>query len=129
MIPTEENIGIRAVKTVEGQDYYSDWVHLTVPAAIGVEVPQNVRVTDVDATSFHLAWDAVEGIEQYEYALFKDAEYKERWGDLKRIANQRTGYKNTNGGEYYFGIRAVKTVEGQDYCSDWVYLTVPAAAD
>ena len=118
--------GVRAMKTVDGKGYYSDWTYFkhTTPkedAQPTLAAPQNITITKDEPTVFHFSWDPVEGAEQYEVIMYEDAERTEIL--LSGFRDQPTkGYESmTPGKTYYYGIRAVKTVDGEDLYSDWAY--------
>ena len=104
-------------------------------AGAGLGTPGNFRVTKDLADSCSLAWDAVEGADRYEIALFRDAEYQRLWSSSFTGHTAVKYYELQPGTTYYYAVRAVKSIDGRDCCSGWAYLphatpaaNVPAAA-
>ena len=118
--------GIRAMKTVDGEDLYSDWTYFkhTNPkedAQPTLAAPENIAIIKDEPTITHFSWDPVEGAEQYEVALYKDSTLTETLFNNFRTETTM-GYKSLQPNTtYYYGIRAMKTVDGEDLYSDWAY--------
>ena len=119
--------GVRAMKTVDGKDYYSDWTFFkhTTPkedaSGAALSAPQNVTITNDEPTRTGFSWDPVEGADQYELARFTDADHKEIAASGP-VEKTNSGFKGLKPGKtYYYGVRAMKTVDGKDYYSDWTY--------
>ena len=130
---------VRATAVSGGVEYASEWSDLLETKTKAgqssgnanaplLSAPKNVRTDSNEPTSTMLSWDPVEGAEKYELTLFKDSSYKEPW---------TTGYTNEPAlgyvslepnTTYYYGVRAVKTVDGRDQYSEWTYYseTTPA---
>lgn len=122
--------GVRAVKTVDGKEYYSDWNYfserldsvwdeerqLSKPAGVTVaDDPEN------PGTGANISWNPVTAAGQYEFALFKDSTHDELWKSWNKTRAGIGLINLKNDQTYYYGIRAVKTVDGEDYYSNWTY--------
>lgn len=87
-----------------------------------LDAPQNVKIIKDQAQSTSFSWDKVKGADQYQVAVFHDPQYQNIWVDCL-LTNPTTGDDGfTNlvpNSTYYYGIRAVKTVNGQEYYSQW----------
>lgn len=122
--------GIRAMKTVDGKDYYSDWTYFAhktpnkeSASSVALGAPKNIKITEDEPDGFDFTWDAVEGAEKYQVAAFKDSTHKEIWVDWTET-EASSGFGNLSAGvDYHYGVRAVKTVDGKDIYSDWLYFT------
>lgn len=125
--------GVRAVKTVGGEEYYSDWTHFshktpeeaapTPTPGVTLDAPKHITVTKDEPTASGFSWDEVKGADQYEFVLFKDAGHTETWVGGFREDTSGSFKKLTPNTTYYYGVRAVKTVDGKDYYSDWTYFS------
>ena len=116
----------------ENGERFSDWSEFLVvntkaeapqptPPSVTLAPPQNITITKDEPESTHFSWDPVDGADQYQVILFKDAGHTETWLSGFRT-NAAMGYKKLQPGTtYYHGIRAMKTVDGKDYYSDWTY--------
>lgn len=123
--------GIRAMKTVDGEDHYSEWTYFshTTPEApatpapsagpVTVGVPANITFDKDEPEAIRFSWDTVEGADQYQVVQFKDAGYQEILRDSFTTDTFRDFINLTPGETCYFGVRAVKTVDGEDRYSDW----------
>ncbi len=121
--------GVRAVKTVDGQDYYSGWNYFSheTPAesAVSAEVekpaaPSNIRTVCTKEDGSRTTWDQVPGATGYQIRLYKDSGYKEVWKEFSKTEPKLSLKKLKKDTTYYYDIRAVKTTDGQEVGSDWV---------
>lgn len=112
---------IRAVKTVDGKDYYSDYANLQFTfsgsSAAALAVPQNIRGTK-NGVNETLTWDAVSGATGYVVTLYKDAEYKEVWAEYPTNQTTLTLGPFTEGTVYYLSVHATATKDGRVIASD-----------
>lgn len=122
--------GVRAVKTVDGKEYYSDWNYfsqrldsiwdeerqLSKPTGVTITADPN----DPD-TAANIKWNAVTDAEQYEFALFRDSTHDELWKSWNKTRAGISLIKLQSSQTYYYGVRAVKTVDEEDYYSNWTY--------
>ena len=126
--------GVRAVKTVDGEEYYSDWTYfshktpenaaqVTPTPGVTLDAPKRITVIKDEPEATGFSWDEVEGADQYEFMLFKDAEHTETWVGGFREEASGSFKKLTPNTTYYYGVRAVKTVDGEKYYSDWIYFS------
>lgn len=122
--------GVRAVKTVDGKEYYSDWNYFSERLdSIWDEERQLSKPTGVvvtadpenPSTEANIQWNAVADAEQYEFALFKDSAHDELWKSWNKMRAGIGLIKLQSNYTYYYGIRAIKTVNGEDYYSNWTY--------
>lgn len=119
---------VRAVKTADGQEAYSDWVtwtysHVWEPAAYELAPPANVKTFYLEEDTCRTSWDAVEGATGYEINKYKDSAYKEVIGQYSFKQTFFNGINSVEGETYHYGIRAVKSVDGQEIYSDWVHFS------
>ncbi|MGN0683846.1 MAG: hypothetical protein ACI4JY_09240 [Oscillospiraceae bacterium] len=102
---------IRAVKTVDGKDNYSDYANFRFTfsgsSAAALAKPQNVKSTK-EGTNWIFSWDAVDGATGYTVTLYKNAAMSEVRNEFK---TEKTSLKIgpfTTGNTYYFSIQATK---------------------
>lgn len=122
--------GVRAVKTVDGKDYYSDWNYFSErldsvwDEERQLSKPAGVVITadpDNPGTEANIEWNPVADAEQYEFALFRDSAHDELWKSWDKT-RPGIGLVNLQASKtYYYGVRAVTTVDGEDYYSNWTY--------
>ena len=124
--------GVRAMKTVDGKDYYSDWnyfSHKTPDEASGSAAPQkpsapeNVRTIATGENKAAITWDSVPEATGYQIRMYKDSAYKEVIGQYSFKQTFFNGINSVEGETYHYGIRAVKSVGGQEIYSDWVHFS------
>ncbi len=124
--------GVRAMKTVDGQDYYSDWNYFShkTPAesAVSAELekpsaPVNIKTICTGEDKSQTTWDAVPGATGYQVRLYKDSTQKEVAKEFSKTAPKLSLAKLKKGATYYFAVRAVRTADDQEVCSDWVPFT------
>lgn len=110
---------IRAVKNVDGKDYYSDYADLqfTFSGSSVLAVPQNIRGTK-NGTNETLTWETVSGATGYVVTLYKDAEYKEVWAEYPTNQTTMTLGPFTVGTVYYLSVHATATKDGKVIASD-----------
>lgn len=122
--------GVRAIKTVDGKDYYSDWNYFSerLDAVRGgdsqLDKPTGLTVTpnqEDPSTKAIIKWDAVAGAEQYEFILFQDGMYDEVWKSWPRTSPSMSIKNLKPEKTYYYGVRAVKTTDDGDYSSNLSY--------
>lgn len=129
-------VRVRAETVLDGVVYQSDWSEmLSVATNAGTEpdtgsleaekpdTPENVEITESTETTIDFSWDKVEGAEQYQVVLFKDAEYTQTWVS-SYVTNPAAGFiKLQPDTMYYYGIRAMRIVDGEEHYSDWNYFS------
>lgn len=69
------------------------------------------------------SWDSVPGATKYQARCYKDSTYQEIIREFSFTQTCLCGTKSTEGASYHYGIRAVKSVDGQEIYSDWVNFT------
>lgn len=98
---------------------YTPLISDTLPA------PANLSAKAISNTNAILSWDRVSNDSEYQFGIFKDADYKELYitYDQKSDENsiELTGFKK--GYTYYYGVRTSAIVNGKTVYSDWTYLT------
>lgn len=124
--------GVRAMKTVDGQNYYSEWNYFSHetpeessagPAPDKPSAPENAKTVAVSQNQSKTTWDAVPGATGYQIRLYKDPSYKELWTEFSKTGTQLNLSKIAEGTTYYYAIRAVNAANGQEAYSDWVTFT------
>lgn len=123
-------IRIRAFKKNDGGKIYSDWE----TASCGIEqaaapakpakpaAPTGFKGEAITKDKSKFTWNAVPGASGYNLALFRDAAHKDLWTDYSVTETAFSLSPFVEGRTYYFGIRAVKSENGSDVYSDYVYL-------
>lgn len=98
---------------------YTPLISDTLPA------PTNLSAKAISNTNVILSWDRVSNESEYQFRIFKDADYKESYitYDQKSDENsiELTGFKK--GYTYYYGVRATAIVNGKTVYSNWTYIT------
>lgn len=133
-------VRVRAEAASDGKESASRWSELltadTKPAktesaanAVKPDAPQNVKTMENKATSTSFSWDEVEGADQYQVMIFKDADYKETWQGSFVTKTAMACSKLQPETTYYYGVRAVKTADGKEYYSEWTYFSETTAAE
>ncbi len=132
--------GVRAVKTVDGEKTYSDWAYLTFQfddltgGQDQLDKPENFTFSKSkeESDGGSLSWDTVQGADQYQLARFTDETYQTisvtsgeihlllSWNTENTSSHLSPLYVNQT---YYYGVRAVKTVDGEKMFSDWTYIS------
>ena len=129
-------IRVRAEAVLDGIVYQSDWseaLYIDTNAEQDPDIssfreerpeaPGNVQITESTETTIYFSWDKVEGAEQYQVVLFKDAEYTQSWVGTY-VTEPSAGFiKLQPGTMYYYGIRAMQIVDGEERYSDWNYFS------
>lgn len=119
---------VRAVKTTDGKEVYSEWVtyvytHTGEIESAQLAAPANFKVVYIEENAARATWDAVPEATGYQFCLYKDPEYKEVWLE-KPTTSPKLKVKNMKDGRtYYCAVRAVKSADGQEVYSDWVYFS------
>ncbi len=118
--------GIRSYVSKNGKITYSDYsyldfTHKSTASTEKLSAPKNVkRTTNADSEIF--SWDKVQGAEGYTVTFFKDASKKEAWVEFGTTETSLTIYQLYNGCNYYAGIRAYVTKNGQKTYSDYAHI-------
>lgn len=136
-------LGVRAGKEVNGETVYSVWTNITYThtpdggdTSGGVDTlaaPTNVKVTPSETEGdCTITWDPVPGAETYDVCLYMDDTYSTPITLFTVSADQGTSFDWTSmkeGSTHYFGVRAVKKVNGETVYSDWTNVSyeVPTA--
>ncbi len=121
---------IRSFKKNGGGKIYSDWE--TASCGIGQTIipekpakpaaPTGFKGEAISKDMSKFTWNAVPGASGYNLALFRDAAHKELWTDYSVTETAFSLSPFVEGRIYYFGIRSVKSENGVDVYSDYVYL-------
>ncbi len=90
----------------------------TKPEPITVDVPGNFVTSDVTETTIRVIWDAVAD-STYEIQVAKDSEFTNLLASGTTAKTKMNIKGLTEGTGYYFRVRAVKSVDGQVYYSEW----------
>jgi hypothetical protein len=112
---------VRAVKTSNGQTYYSDWTSVSFKTdGNGTFITKpSITVSDVDSSSSRIQWNNVSNTADYELCIYSDS------ARTRMIASKTTSKTSLKlsgikkGMTYYVSVRAVDTVNGIKYYSDW----------
>lgn len=98
---------------------YTPLISDTIPA------PANLSAKAISNTNVILSWDRVSDKSEYQFGIFKDADYKELYIAYDRKSDENsielTGFKK--GYTYYYGVRTSAIVNGKTTYSAWTYLT------
>lgn len=135
-------IRVRAEAVLDGEEYVSDWSEFLLADTSAVQEPEssesgqedlhapgNFAVTDVGTSYASFAWDRVEGAAQYQVVLFRDEEHSQTWVS-SNVTDPAIKYvKLQPDTRYHYGVRAMKTVDGEDIYSDWGYFSLTTTAE
>ena len=123
--------GFLGRKTVDGQNYYSDEVYLTVTTAAddsavniqynSLDRVENVRVTKILEDGVTFAWDSIDGSNIY-YVLCAYSDSKHKMMSKVLYSGSETSYTwtgLTKGTTYYFGIMAFRLDSHTTVYSVW----------
>lgn len=130
---SKSSVAVR-VRSEDGERVsdWSDFLVLTTKAeaaeptptpGVTLDAPKNITITKDEPDITHFSWDPVDGADRYEVTLFKDARHTQTW--LSGFETEPSaGYKKLQPGTtYHYGVRAMKTVDGKDYYSEWAYFS------
>ncbi len=121
-------VRIRAAKKDGYVTLYSDWtaadctIEKKTVSADKPAAPANFKGEALAQEKSKFTWNAVPGATGYNIALFNDAEHKKLWADYSVTATLVHFSPLNENSTYHFGIRSVKSENGVDVYSDWVYL-------
>ena len=130
----------RAVKAVNSVTYYSDWADARyegttessnndAPVEVVVNKPSGFNTSSVDKSSATLAWNADSNVDSYDLELYSDSGYTQRVDALSTVSNSIVLDNLDDNTPYYARLRAVKSVNGQIYTSDWVLTSFTTAKE
>ena len=105
------SIRVRAVHEDGNHVDYSDWEEKEFEVPVTLLAPKNIK-EDLDGTYLYVYWDETQGANEYE------VKFGSQTGKFSSPEAVLTGLEM--GESYEYSIRAVKTVEGRSYYSDWV---------
>lgn len=112
-------------KGVEPSVFYRLRSEYTPSISDTLPAPANLSAKAISNTNVILSWDRVSNESEYQFGIFKDADYKELYiaYDQKSDENsiELTGFKK--GYTYYYGVRTSAIENGKTVYSDWTYLT------
>lgn len=112
-------------KGVEPKAFYRLRSEYTPSISDTLPAPANLSAKAISNTNVILSWDRVSNESEYQFGIFKDADYKELYitYDQKSDENsiELTGFKK--GYTYYYGVRTSAIENGKTVYSDWTYLT------
>lgn len=123
-------VRIRSFKGNGSSKVYSDWVTASCkleqtvtpakPAKPAAPTGFKGEATTKDKSTF--TWNAVPGASGYNIALFRDAAHKDFWADYSVTETSMWLSPLVDGTTYHMGIRAVKSENGVNVYSDYVYI-------
>lgn len=130
-------IRCRAKRTVDNTVYYSNWnvvkyrheVEQSAPVTVTVDVPSDLKVISVDTTNATLSWCKVTNVDKYDIELYSDSGCTNRLKAGSSKTNDVVFSDLDSGTTYYVRVRASKTVNGQDYKSDWAFVSFTTDAN
>ena len=121
--------GIQSVSSQNGRDVYSACYRFsfvfdppTDKVSEDIEKPKNITISfGGDSATFN--WDTVQGASGYEFVLYNESDYTEVKTEVDASENTATVGGFIKGEKYFFGIRTVVSVNGENIHSPYAWFS------
>ena len=112
--------GTIQVRSINSKGVPSDWSSVKFTIEVRVDAPSKLISQKVDGSYDFVFWNAVDGATSYEVKYYSSGSNTPQ---TKKVTGTSFGFKINEGTQKEFEVRAVKSINGKDYTSDWKKLS------